>query len=696
MEKRLIGKNSLVIRASITVHCVRGPSGAVDYFVTAVEDITERTRTLEAWRKSETRYRQLSRATKEAIWDWDLLTNKVVWNENVETMFGSGAAEVETDANWWCDRIHPEDRERVVKGIYAAMDSCAEIWSDQYRFRRADNSYAQVIDRVFITHDRNGKPVQMLGAMTDITERVQASEALHRSQQEFKALIENTPDLVMRLDREFRYIYVNPEVERLAGMPAEAFIGKRSEEVGQPEELCRLWNETMRKVFETGQKQEIEFCSLTADGLRTYQSRAVPEFDREGSPRYVLVVIRDITELRQAEEKRAQLIREQAARAQAEESNRMKNEFLAILSHELRTPLTAVMGWVRLLINQKLDEKKLAHGLQTIERNAQLLAQIVNNILDISDIIKGKMLPNARPTDLAEAINAAIDTVRLAAEAKSISMSVALDRSVGPVLGDAERLQQIVWNLLSNAIKFTPKGGRVQVSLSCAGSCAEIRVSDNGCGISPEFLPYVFELFRQADSSNTRSYGGLGLGLAIVRRLVEFHGGSVCAESPGMGLGATFTVSLPVFQESRRTRSLWNSGAGQIPVPLTGLRVLVVDDEPDIREVLTVVLEQYGAEVTAVGSAGEAIAALARKVPDVLVSDIGMPVEDGYTLIRKVKDLEMELGGEIPALALTAYAREEERLRAIAAGFHAHVAKPVESVQLAEAIASLAQLKVKN
>jgi PAS domain S-box-containing protein len=531
-----------------------------------------------------------------------------------------------------------------------------------------------------------------LGSMAEITERVKASEALHRSQQEFKALIENTPDLVMRMDREYRYVYVNPEVERLTGMSAEAFTGKTSAEVGQPEELCRLWNETLRKVFETGQKQEIEYRSLTADGLRTYQSRAVPEFDKEGSPRYALVVIRDITELRQAEEKRAQLIREQAARAQAEESNRMKDEFLAIISHELRTPLTAILGWVRLLRNQKFDEKKIARGLETIERNAQLQAQLVNNILDISDIIKGKMLPNARPTDLAEAINAAMETVRLAADAKSISLISALDCSVGPVLGDGERLQQVVWNLLSNAIKFTPSGGRVEVSLSRAGSCAQIQVSDTGCGISLEF--YVFELFCQADSSNTRYYGGLGLGLAIVRRLVEFHGGSVCASSPGIGQGATFTVSLPLLQESRKALALRNSGAAEISVPLTGLRVLVVDDEPDIREVLMVVLEQYGAEVTAVGSAGEAIEVLARKVPDVLVSDIGM--EDGYMLIRKVRDLEMELGGQIPALALTAYAREEEHGRAIAAGFHMHMPKPVESAELAEAIASLAQLKVKN
>jgi PAS domain S-box-containing protein len=535
-----------------------------------------------------------------------------------------------------------------------------------------------------------------LGSMAEITERVKASEALHRSQQEFKALIENTPDLVMRMDREYRYVYVNPEVERLTGMSAEAFTGKTSAEVGQPEELYRLWNETLRKVFETGQKQEIEYRSLTADGLRTYQSRAVPEFDKEGSPRYALVVIRDITELRQAEEKRAQLIREQAARAQAEESNRMKDEFLAIISHELRTPLTAIMGWVRLLRNQKFDEKKIDHGLETIERNAQLQAQLVNNILDISQIIKGKMLPNAGPTDLAAAINAAMETVRLAADAKSISLISALDCSVGPVLGDAERLQQVVWNLLSNAIKFTPSGGRVEVRLFRAGSCAQIQVSDTGCGISLEFLPYVFELFRQADSSSTRSYGGLGLGLAIVRRLVEFHGGSVCASSPGIGQGATFTVSLPLFQKSRRALALRNSGAAEISVLLTGLRVLVVDDEPDIRELIAAVLEQYGAEVTAVGSAGEAIAALARKVPDVLVSDIGMPVEDGYTLIRKVRDLEMELGGQIPALALTAYAREEEHRRAIAAGFHMHMPKPVESAELAVAIASLAQLKVKN
>ncbi|MBW4491621.1 MAG: response regulator [Oscillatoria princeps RMCB-10] len=374
----------------------------------------------------------------------------------------------------------------------------------------------------------------------------------------------------------------------------------------------------------------------------------------------------------------------------AEEANRMKDEFLAILSHELRTPLSAMFGWVRLLRCSQLDEATSARALEAIERNARAQTQLIEDLLDVSRIIRGKLQLNAGPVDLVRVIEAATDTVEQAAEAKEIALNLRLDQTVGPIAGDADRLQQVVWNLLSNAIKFTPEGGRVDLRLERAGSAVEIQVSDTGKGIGPDFLPFVFERFRQADSS-TRAYSGLGLGLAIVRNLVELHGGSVSAYSAGLGLGATFTVRLPVRAVSFGDVTFEPvSGPVEGVSPpdsaplLEGLRVLVVDDEADARELVGTVLEQYGAEVTLAASAIEALEALDRHGADVMVSDIGMPEEDGYSLIRKIR---MRSAEQMPAVALTAYAQEKDQQQALSAGFQIHLSKPVDPVGLVAAVA---------
>lgn len=383
---------------------------------------------------------------------------------------------------------------------------------------------------------------------------------------------------------------------------------------------------------------------------------------------------------------------EQSARAQAEAANRLKDEFLAVLSHELRSPLNPILGWTKLLQTRKFDSATIARALETIERNAQLQTRLIEDLLDICRIMRGKISLNISPVNLVNSIEAAVDTMRLAAQAKSIQIQTLLDSNVGLVSGDSNRLQQVVWNLLSNAIKFTPAGGQIEIRLEAIGSQAQIQVRDTGIGISADFLPHVFDYFRQADASITRSHGGLGLGLAIVRHLVEMHGGSIYAESPGVGQGATFTVKLPLVQESREAAKQGSSKAENSAfVPLKNLRVLVVDDEPDIRELLTFTLEHYGAEAMAVASAGEVLAAIEKFRPDVLVSDIGMAEEDGYTLIRKVRALSPERGGDIPAVALTAYAREEDRVQALAAGFQRHITKPIEPGELATVIESLAQ-----
>ncbi|HEY0081308.1 MAG TPA: ATP-binding protein [Pyrinomonadaceae bacterium] len=394
------------------------------------------------------------------------------------------------------------------------------------------------------------------------------------------------------------------------------------------------------------------------------------------------------------EEERAHLL------AQAEAANRTKDEFLATMSHELRTPMTAILGWAQLLRSHTLSPDDFERALEIVERNALAQNKLIDDLLDISRIITGKLRLDVRPVDLAGVVAAVVDALHPTAEAKAIRLQAILDPRAGPVAGDADRLQQVVWNLLTNAIKFTPKDGRVQVRLERVDSHVEIVVSDSGKGIEPEFLPHVFDRFRQADGTSTRKHGGLGLGLSIVRQLVELHGGTVGVESGGEGQGTTFVVQLPQMIARRQTdaatsarllpAALGNSLSFDCPPSLKGLHVLVVDDEPDTRLLLRTVLEQCGSEVTTAGSAAEALAAFTRSKPDVLVSDIGMPDEDGYELIVKLRAAEAaQAEGRIPAIALTAYARVEDRVRALNAGFQVHVPKPIEPVELLAVVASL-------
>jgi PAS domain S-box-containing protein len=400
---------------------------------------------------------------------------------------------------------------------------------------------------------------------------------------------------------------------------------------------------------------------------------------------------------------RARAEAEQSAREnerlyrEAQESSRLKDEFLATVSHELRTPLTAILGWAHLLRTGQFNGDSNLKAIETIERNARAQSQLIDDLLDVSRIITGKLRIDVRPVDPNSFIESALEAVRPAAEAKGVRVQRIMDTGVVTVSGDPVRMQQVIWNLLSNAIKFTPKGGRVQIRLERVNSHVEIAISDTGAGIAPEFLPYVFDRFRQADQRTTRQHGGLGLGLAIVRHLVELHGGSVRAESPGKGQGATFTVMLPVapvYQTSGKEERVHPAARDTLPSyecpdRLDGLKVLAVDDEPDTRELLKVGLGQCGAVVTVVGSATEALEAIAAAVPDLLISDIGMPDKDGYEFIRLVRELPAEGGGKVPAIALTAYARVEDRMQALRAGYQMHVPKPVELAELVAVAASL-------
>lgn len=407
---------------------------------------------------------------------------------------------------------------------------------------------------------------------------------------------------------------------------------------------------------------------------------------------HVQELSRYISELQRSEEAREQLLlRAERARAEAEAANRIKDEFLATLSHELRTPLTSLLGWSSVLRESRRDEKVLAQGLDAIDRNARVQAQLIDDLLDVSRIVSGKLKLDVRPLDVCSVTCAAIAVVQPAADAKGITLDYWAQPGLGAISADSARLQQIIWNLLSNAVKFTPPGGRINVRVQRDGQNIKVTVNDTGQGIDPEFLPRVFDRFRQADSSTTRSFGGLGLGLAIVRHLVELHGGTVSADSEGVGKGATFSASFPLLTDRAEALAVMPSEM-QVTEShsLNGLRVLLVDDERETREIISTVVERTGAEVKACTSAREALSTLVEWRPHVILSDIAMPDEDGYSFIGRVRSLAQDEGGNTPAAALTAYARDEDRKQALAAGYQMHIAKPIAAGTLVTMIAKLA------
>lgn len=533
---------------------------------------------------------------------------------------------------------------------------------------------------------RDGRAGSVLYLSLDITARKLAEEALRESEVQLRTLADAVPQLVWMADADGFIFWYNQRWYDYTGTTPEAMEGWGWQSVHDPELLPKVL-ERWRASIETGEPFEMEFPLKGADGVfRWFLTRVNPLRDSHKRIVRWFGTNTDVDEQRRTAE-------------ELREANRLKDEFLATVSHELRTPLTAILGWAHLLRAGQLDEKSATGALETIERNARAQSQLIDDLLDVSRIITGNLRLDVRQLDPGSFIEAAIEALRPAAAAKSVRIQKVMDTGVVSVSGDPARLQQVVWNLLSNAIKFTPKGGRVQVRLERINSHIEIAVSDTGAGIEPEFLPYVFERFRQADQKTTRQHGGLGLGLAIVRHLVELHGGTVQADSPGEGQGATFVVHLPVVpfhQKGNPAERVHPSARDTVasydcPERLEGLKVLVVDDEADTRELLRVGLGQCGAEVMTAGSAQEALAAIEESRPDLLISDIGMPGEDGYELIRKVRALSAVRGGKIPAIALTAYARTEDRLRALRAGYQMHISKPVELAELVAVMASLVQ-----
>jgi two-component system CheB/CheR fusion protein len=542
-----------------------------------------------------------------------------------------------------------------------------------------------------------GGPERILLGVEDVTERKEAELARAR----LAAVVESSNDAIYAVDLDGVITSWNQGAERLYGYTAREATGQSIAALIPPERSGE--EESILERLRLGERVEsFETVRRRKDGSAVDVSLSTSPIKNDRDEFFgASKIARDITERKRAEEAiRAALEQESAARAEAELANRLKDEFLATVSHELRSPLNSIIGWARMLDSKRLDEEKSAHALEVIHRSARAQNQLIGDLLDVSRIITGKSRLEMSIVELSPIIEAAMDVMRPAADAKQIRLVLALDPGAGPVLGDADRLQQVVWNLLANAVKFTPVEGEITVRLERDGASVKITVGDTGEGIEPEFLPFVFDRFRQFESRPTRAHGGLGLGLAIVRHLVEAHGGTVSATSRGRGQGATFTVTLPLARHRKESSEVGRdrlAGAGEVPqsrapLPdhLRDLRVLVVEDEPDARNLLSLMLMSYEAEVRDCASAADALRILDEWGPDVLVSDIGMPFEDGYELMRKVRAREMERSGLVPALALTAYARAEDAQRAIEAGYQAHVPKPVAPNELATVVASLA------
>ncbi|HEX8139829.1 MAG TPA: ATP-binding protein [Pyrinomonadaceae bacterium] len=706
------------------------------------EQVGERKRAEEAIRFQA----HLLDTVEQAVIATDLNGGIIYWNRFAEKLYGWPAVEI-LGRNI-VDTTPSESAHERAAAIMSELLK-GRSWSGEMLVQRKDGSTFPALVTDTPIYDDEGEMVGIVGISIDITERKATEEALRAAEQhaitEYESLLERLTPLAQALGtaRDLRTIFRALLDFTRASMPCIGIFIALYDDKRKVRTAAYGW----------GDGEEVDVTNLPPMPISTDgpNSRAVKTGEiiitddylaaTRGHPRvkvgvdngllpqssmaaplavmgrivgtievqsYELAAYtkEHVTAMRMAANLAAVAIEnvrlfelESSARASAEASNRLKDEFLATLSHELRTPLTAVLGWLSLLRSGKLDEETRAKALETIERNASAQAQLIDDILDVSRVITGKLRLDVRPFDLEQVIDAAIASVHPAAEAKQIRIETIIDREAAITWGDATRLQQVIWNLLSNAVKFTPKEGRITVRLSRVGSHTRIEVRDTGQGINPEFLPFVFDRFRQADSTSTRTHSGLGLGLAIVRHLVEMHGGSVTAESEGEGRGATFTLDLPVRAmrpeaeaEVVAYKSVGEGAEGLDGHPqLEGIKVLVVDNEADARDMVRQALEQCGAEVSTASSTAEALAALEESRPDVLVSDIGMPGDDGYDLIRRVRAMEEGRGPALPAVALTAYAGEEDRRQALSAGFHEHLAKPVELARLTSLVAGLAR-----
>lgn len=752
-------KDGSLIDISLTISPIIGPYGQIIGASKIARNITEQRRAHQALATATERLKLALAAAQLGDWMWDARTDLVTVSDTAAQIFGIPAA-TPTSREQLRQLLEPEDRESAKIAVETAIAQHTD-YAIEYRLKRPDNSQAWISAKGRGIYDDDGNVVGQLGFVQDISTRKSAEDTLRQQAEALRTLNEVGKVISAELDlhktvqavtdaateltgARFGSFFYNVLTEEggsymlytLAGVPGEAFAhfsmpratdlfgptfrgagvvridevqkdpryGKNSPYYGMPEGHLTVTSylavpvvsrsgEVMGGLF-FGHPEPAMFTERDEIVVAGLASQAAVAMDNAR--------LYENAERARAEAEKAAAEKEQLYR-QAEESSRLKEEFLATISHELRTPLSAILGWARMLRTGQLSEENAVKALDTIERNARAQAQLIDDLLDVSRIITGKLRMDVQPADPNSFIDAAVEAVRPAAEAKGVRVQKVIDTGAISIPGDPVRLQQVVWNLLSNAIKFTPRGGRVQIRSERVNSHLEIVVSDTGQGIAPDFLPHVFDRFRQADQKTSRQHGGMGLGLAIVRHLVEMHGGTVRAMSEGDGQGSTFTVMLPISPVYRvdpsgarvhpAARDLLPPLDDDCADTLNGLRILVVDDEADTRELLKQGLEFCGAQVNVAASAVEALHAVMARLPDVLISDIGMPGVDGYDLIRQVRGLPPDRGGKIPAIALTAYTRTEDRLQSLRAGYDMHVPKPVELAELVAVAATVVRRK---
>jgi PAS domain S-box-containing protein len=749
-----VTKDGKLIDISLTVSPIKGPDGKIVGASKIARDITEQRQARRQLDEAVARLKLALSAAQMGDWSWDAKTDLTTMSETAAHIFDIPPGPSITGIQL-LNLLHYDDRERARAAVEEALSSHTD-YDIEYRITRKDGSEIWVSAKGRGLY-ANGTVLGMLGVVQDISIRKAHEETLREQAEALRTLNEMGKTISAELDLHntvqavtdaateltgarfgsFFYNVLNEEgasymLYTLAGVPREAFAhfpmpratdlfgptfrgegvvriddvkadhryGRNSPYYGMPEghlpvtsylavPVVARSGEVLGGLF-FGHPERAVFTERDEIVVSGLASQAAIAMD---NARLYEAMKQARAEAERAAEENERLYR------QAEESSRLKEEFLATISHELRTPLSAILGWTRMLRLGQLAPENSAKALDTIERNARAQAQLVDDLLDVSRIITGKLRMDVRPADPNAFIDAAVEAVRPAAEAKGVRLQKVVDTSAIAIPGDPVRLQQVVWNLLSNAIKFTPRGGRVQIRSERVNSHLEIVVSDTGQGIAADFLPHVFDRFRQADQKTSRQHGGMGLGLAIVRHLVEMHGGTVRASSEGEGQGATFTVMLPItpiYQLDSSGGRVHPAARDLLPPNditdrLDGLRILVVDDEPDTRELLKQGLEYCGATVALAGATVEAMELIKMSIPDVLISDIGMPVSDGYDLIRQVRALPAARGGKVAAIALTAYTRIEDRLQALRAGYDMHVPKPVELAELVAVAASVAR-----
>lgn len=742
-------KDGELRHVSLTVSPIRDSTGTIIGASKIARDITQRIQTDLLIRRREAELRTLADTIPQLAWmarpDGFLYWYNKRWYEY------TGAKSEDTEGWGWQSLVEQSYVQEVLSRWKWSLET-GEPFDMEFPIRGSDGTYRWFLTRVNPLHDEDGKVVRWFGTNTDIEDAKQVERRLREQTRTLELLNETGRVVGSTLETEKLLQAVTDLATELSGAKIGAFFYNVTQDNGESY-LLHVLSGAAKGAFEKlGSPRSTPLFSRTFRGEGTFRSDditqhplygqmgphfgmpqghpvvrsylAVPVVSRTGEVigglffghpevgvfneqvEHIIGAVasqaavaidnaRLYESLKRAADERAALLdAERAARSEAERVSVMKDEFLATLSHELRTPLNAILGWSQLMATGTLSPEDLNQGLEAIERNARVQTQLIEDLLDMSRIISGKVRLDVQSTDLAKVVDQAVESLRPTAEAKQIQLRKIIDPNSGPVTGDPTRLQQIVWNLLSNAIKFTPKEGKVDVLLERVNSHVEITVHDTGIGIKPEFLPQVFERFRQADSSTTRSYGGLGLGLSIVKHLVELHGGTVRAESPGEGFGSTFIVALPLApvrdrdqrQHPTSSRESTNRLGG---ISLSGIKILVVDDEMDARELLKRVLTQYQAEVLTATDADVGLKLLLSDSPDVILSDIGMPGKDGYQFLREVRKLPPEKGGKTPAIALTAFARSEDRTRAMLAGYQVHVAKPIEPQELLATVGSL-------